>query len=627
MASRYPSNRRDSAGRRRLAALLVPAGVLVAAAVVVVVLISGGGSSEKPLQRAAAALATELSNNRYAPAREVLQGMSPARGTVTVAGLTHSGSRARVTLHWRWSLPFDRTWSYTTYAKLALQQGRWQPVFSPPLAYPSLRTGDVLRLAVTQAPRAAILASGGQPIVVPRPVVNVGVEPSRVHNLPQLARTLHQVLGINAAALVSAVKAAPPTAFVPVITLRRADYGRVRAAIYPLPGTVFTSGTLPLAPTRAFARSLLGVTGNPSAQLLSASHGRYTASMTVGLSGLQQAFDASLGGTPGLTVQAFDSHGSPAGTLYELSPKPGTPLRTTLETAAQNAADAALTAVHQASALVAVRISTGTVIASAIGPDPGAYNIAFQGTFPPGSTFKIVTALALLEQGEQPGSTVNCPADITVDGRQFHNAEHEVLGPITFAHAFAASCNTAFAGLAPRVPGSTLPRVAATLGLGRSLSIGVSAFGGAVPPPTDAVDLASEAFGQGRILVSPLAMAAAAAAVARGRWLAPEVIEGRAANGAPALPAGPVATLRTLMREVVTSGTATVLASQPGLPVYGKTGTAEIGAGTPPVTDAWFVGYQGDVAFAALVANTANGFGGAVAAPIVGRFLAKLQAG
>jgi hypothetical protein len=70
---------------------------------------------------------------------------------------------------------------------------------------------------------------------------------------------------------------------------------------------------------------------------------------------------------------------------------------------------------------------------------------------------------------------------------------------------------------------------------------------------------------------------------------------------------------------------AVVLASQPGLPVHGKTGTAETGNGTPPRTDAWFVGYQGDIAFAALVANTANGFGGAVAAPIVGRFLATLQ--
>jgi cell division protein FtsI/penicillin-binding protein 2 len=153
----------------------------------------------------------------------------------------------------------------------------------------------------------------------------------------------------------------------------------------------------------------------------------------------------------------------------------------------------------------------------------------------------------------------------------------------------------------------------------------VPAFGGAVPAPRDPVDLASEAFGQGRILVGPPAMAAVAAAVTRGRWLSPELIQGRGSPGAPQLPSGPIATLRARMRETVTSGSATVLASQPGLPVYGKTGTAETGTSTSPLTDAWFVGYQGDVAFAGLVANTANGFGGAVAAPIAGRFLARLQ--
>lgn len=602
--------------------------MLVLAAAAAAVLISRGGSSDQPLRRAAAALAGNLSSNSYAPARPLLQGMSPARGTVTVGSVSESGSHARATLRWRWALPFDRSWSYTTEATFALRQGQWQPVLSPRTVHPSLKTGDVLRLTVTQPPRATILAGDGQPIVVPRPVVNVGVEPKRVHNLPQLAQTLHQVLGINAAALVSAVKSAPPTAFVPVITLRRDAYERVRAVIYPLPGTVFTIGTLPLAPTSTFARSLLGTTGNPTAQLLDTSQGRYTPSMTVGVSGLEQAFDTSLGGIPGLTVTAIGTQGNSAGTLYQVSPKPGTSLHTTLEVPAQNAADSALAGVHQASALVAIRISTGAIIASAVGPDPGGYNIAFQGTYPPGSTFKIVTALALLEQGEQPTDTVNCPAYLTVDGRQFHNAEHEVLGQITFAHAFAASCNTAFAGLAPHVSGTTLPRTAASVGLGRPLSIGVPAFGGQVPAPTDPVDRAAEAFGQGQILVSPLAMASAAAAVARGRWLPPTLIEDRGASGSPAgptLPSGPVTTLRTLMREVVTSGTATVLASQPGLPVYGKTGTAETGTGTPPLTDAWFVGYQGDIAFAALVANTANGFGGAVAAPIVGRFLARLQ--
>jgi cell division protein FtsI/penicillin-binding protein 2 len=75
------------------------------------------------------------------------------------------------------------------------------------------------------------------------------------------------------------------------------------------------------------------------------------------------------------------------------------------------------------------------------------------------------------------------------------------------------------------------------------------------------------------------------------------------------------------MRDVVTSGTGTALAGQPGPPVYGKTGTAETGTNNPPHTDAWFIGYQGDIAFAALIANTTNGYGGTTAAPIISHFL------
>jgi cell division protein FtsI/penicillin-binding protein 2 len=123
-------------------------------------------------------------------------------------------------------------------------------------------------------------------------------------------------------------------------------------------------------------------------------------------------------------------------------------------------------------------------------------------------------------------------------------------------------------------------------------------------------------------------MAAAAAAIARGRYQPPHLLEHTGPPqppAAPPLPAHPVAILRSLMRQVVTSGTATVLASQPGLPVYGKTGTAEYGNTNPPQTDAWFIGYQGDIAFACLVAATKHGFGGTLAAPIIGHFLATLQ--
>jgi cell division protein FtsI/penicillin-binding protein 2 len=620
--------------------VLVTALVGIAVAATSVLLWGTGRTRPRPAGEAAALAAAltsghfravDFTNATTAPTtvwQRLHDGMGNARATVGVVGLRDTGGGAVARLRWKWRLPFGRSWSYATTATLVLRSGRWWPVWSPRLLQPSLRPGDSLRLTVTRARRAPILGADGRPLIAPRQIVNVGVEPRRVKHLARLTRTLHRVLGIDAAALAKAVRSAAPTAFVPVITLRRADYERLRSVIYPLPGTVFATGTLPLAPTRAFARALLGNVGHPTAEMLKNAPGRYNPAETVGLSGLEQAFDGRLAGTPGLEVHAVDSHGASRRTLYRVAPRAGQALRSTLEVAAQEAADAALVGTNHPTALVAIRISSGAVIASAIGPDPSGYNIAFQGQYPPGSTFKIVTALALLERGEQPTDPIACPARITVDGRQFHNAEREVLGTISFAQAFAASCNTAFVGLSARVPGTTLPRTARTLGIGVPLSLGVPSFAGVAPAPQDPVELAAEAFGQARILVSPLAMAAVAAAVARGRYQPPHLVESAGAPPPPTgppLPNGAVATLRSLMREVVTGGTATVLATQPGLPVYGKTGTAEYGTGSPPQTDAWFVGYQGDIAFACLVAGTKNGFGGTLAAPIVGRFLAALQ--
>jgi cell division protein FtsI/penicillin-binding protein 2 len=553
-------------------------------------------------------------------------GMREATPSVGVTRTEVHGDAATVSLAWSWRLPLEKHWAYRTSATLRYVHGAWRAVWSPGLVHPSLGPGSALELSVRQPLRAPILATGGQPIVEPRPVVNVGIEPKRVRNLKRLVRRLHVLLGVREQPLLSAVRAAAPLSFVPVITLRRAQYEALRDKIYPLPGTVFTSGTLPLAPTHAFARSLLGTTGEATAEVVAGSHGRIRPGEIVGLSGLELAYDDRLGGRPGLVVRSVGRQGH-ATTLFETATRPGAPLRTTLEPRVQEAADAALAGVKQPSALVAIRISTGDLIAVSVGPDPGEYDIALQGQYPPGSTFKLATTLALLARGLQPMETVDCPALLTVDGKVFHNAEQEVLGPAPFSQDFARSCNTAFASLAPRVPGPALPAAARALGIGIQPSLGVPAFGGSVPTPAGPVELAADAFGQGRVLVSPFAMAGAAAAIARGRWQAPRLVldSARPAVG-PLLPAGAVATLRSLMREVVTSGTGTLLAVQPGPPVYGKTGTAEIGAQTPPRTDAWFVGYQGDIAFAALVANTHNGFGGTVAAPVVSRFLGRLHA-
>jgi cell division protein FtsI/penicillin-binding protein 2 len=160
--------------------------------------------------------------------------------------------------------------------------------------------------------------------------------------------------------------------------------------------------------------------------------------------------------------------------------------------------------------------------------------------------------------------------------------------------------------------------------------MGLSSFPGAVPSPTDTADLAASAIGQGSIVVSPLDMAMVAASVDSGSVRPAKLVVGSpddpsSASTAPgrALPSAVVEDLRQMMASVVADGTA----AGTGLPsgTYAKTGTAQYGSGDPLPTDAWLIGYRGDVAFA-MVVHDSKGNGGPVDGPVVARFLDGLPA-
>jgi cell division protein FtsI/penicillin-binding protein 2 len=161
-------------------------------------------------------------------------------------------------------------------------------------------------------------------------------------------------------------------------------------------------------------------------------------------------------------------------------------------------------------------------------------------------------------------------------------------------------------------------------GLDRKPHIGLIAFGGSVPQPSDEADLAATAIGQAQVLVSPLAMAMVAAAADTGTVRPAHLVLGEPGTAAApgALPAALVSDLHEMMASVVSSGTA---AGQ-GLPAgtYAKTGTAQYGTSKPLKTDAWLVGFKGDIAFAAIVVNS-NGNGGPTCGPIVATFLKGLS--
>jgi cell division protein FtsI/penicillin-binding protein 2 len=236
----------------------------------------------------------------------------------------------------------------------------------------------------------------------------------------------------------------------------------------------------------------------------------------------------------------------------------------------------------------------------------------------------VVTASALANAGMRPSSTVQCPSQVNIGGRIFHNDDNEKLGTTSLLNAFAVSCNSTFAMLATqRLDGPALASMAETFGFNAKPALGIPATLGQFTTPHQPVDLAADAFGQGTDLVNPLSQASVVAAIEDGTWRPPQLV----ISPAPRQTAQPrgispaiLDTLRPMMHAVVTSGTAAGVGFPPG--VYGKTGTAQYGNGPNPPSHGWFIGYQGDLAFAVLVEG--GGLGADSAGPIANAFLRKL---
>ncbi len=554
-----------------------------------------------------------------------------ARGSLRVTGLSdRQAGSATADYDASWQLPGVATpWTYSGSLPMVKQAADWRVSWDASDIHPQLVNGSHLALQRTQPARAALTDRTGSPLFTPTPVVTVGINPAGVRDLAALAAQLAAVpaLQTSAAEIAGDVKAAGKDQFVPIITLRRAAYEQIKPQIFNLPGTQFQSDTRLLPPTSNFAEPLLGSIGPATAEIIAASKGQLEAGDTVGLSGLQQALDTQLRGTPGITVYAAsdtdNALGAKLGTVS--APVPGKPVRLTLDSRLQQAADATLAAEDRPAAIVALQPSTGRILAVAnSAATPG--DIALTGQYPAGSTFKIATYTAALQADPAlaADTEVDCPPTVTVDGRTFENENRFSHGKIPLSAAFGYSCNTTAIDLATKLPAGALAAAAGDLGLGGNWTLPVPAFSGSIPATASGTEQAAEAIGQGKVLVSPLLMASMAAAAASGRPVAPSLVDGQQASPGQGLGSRVTSTLNALMRATVAMPGATGYALLHDLPggLRGKTGTAEFGTDTPPKSHSWFAGTRGDLAVAVFVYGGENSTTGAV--PLTRQFFTKV---
>jgi cell division protein FtsI/penicillin-binding protein 2 len=517
-------------------------------------------------------------------------------------------------------------WDYTNKLFLSRQGADWRVSWSPQTVFPDLASDRHFARTRALPPRAAILAHDGTPLTTDTSTIYIGIEPSHIKDQATVVNTLVRYVGANASQL-NAALAAPglrPDDFVPVQLVTEAQFAPLRPILAPVPGIVFQHTGGRIAATSDLASHVVGHVGPATADELAKLGDLYEPGDVVGQTGIELVYESTLRGTPSGSVTVVDSTGTTISTPKQFTSTPGQAVTTTLDLPTQRAAERALDGVANPAALVAIQPSTGNILAVVARPVAGI-DRALESSYPPGSTFKIMTSTALLGSGVTTNTPITCPPSVNIDGKSFSNFEGEAAGTIPFHRAFAISCNTAFIQLADKVPASAMAAAAAQFGFNTPLAIGVPTVGGSYPTTADDVEKVASAIGQARVTASPLQMATVAATVDAGVWRPPHLVGPPPPDpGLASLSADTDQALRALMAEVVTSGTGTAAAVPGGIPVSGKTGTAEFGTVRPLQTHAWFVGFRGDLAFSVLVEG--GGVGGRVAAPLAARFLVNLSA-
>jgi cell division protein FtsI/penicillin-binding protein 2 len=517
-------------------------------------------------------------------------------------------------------------WSYEGTLRLVRagdDDRPWLVDWSPASIHPSLAPGLALARTRVQPERAPITDAAGQPLVEAGPGTIIGIEPRRVQDRQEVKDALATHLEVDPATVDARLDAPgiQPDHFVTIVTVPTPRYDEVRDAIYPVPGLLFRETTIRSGPSDGFAQHVLGTAGEITAEQLEELGPPYQPGDIVGRTGLEARFEQELAGTPSGEIQLVDPTGAVVEVIDTIEGTAPTPVATTFDPAVQAAVENGLAGVTKPAAVVVVD-ADGDIRAAASRPLDDGFNRAFAGTYPPGSTMKVVTSGGLLDAGVTADTPVECPETVNAGGRVFKNFEGGSLGTVPFGTAFAESCNTAFVNVTADLPAADMLAAAEQFGFNTEYSVGLTTESASFPEPADATEKAAAAIGQGRVLASPVHMATVAAAVIDGTWEPPTLLPELEAEDPPAPTelSGPTReTLATLMRRVVTEGSGTA-ANVEGCEVAGKTGTAEFGSGDPLPTHAWFIGICGDLALAIVIED--GGVGGRDATPVAGQIFA-----
>ena len=548
-----------------------------------------------------------------------------------------------------------------------------------------------ISLIRVRAPRGIVFDRHGNVLVTNRPSFSVSLDLDAVRDVDATVGAVAAALGLDRAELAHKVRSVEPyRRFEPVRVKEdasRQEVAALESLRYEYPGVLVEVEPRRSYPHGTLASHVLGYVGQINvAELKARSDLGYRMGDSIGKLGIEKELDAELKGRDGFQQMEVDSLGRGIKVLSSIPPIPGHSVTLTIDLALQQVAEEVLAGLS--GAIVAIDPSDGSVLAAASSPaiDPNSFshglsqqewdllshdarhplqNRIVQAQYPPGSVFKILTAIAALESGAITTTTsYSCRGAMRYGNRDFRCWKKEGHGEISLHRALVESCDVYFYQVGLKAGIDEIARVAREFGLGKATGL---ELGGEAPglipdsawkrrvrkEPWYSGETLSAAIGQGYDLVTPVQAALLAATVANGGSVyRPHLIRRVADNAGSTIRTGAAVAERTVVLKPETlaairsglwgvvnepGGTASG-ARVPGLAVAGKTGTAQVvrmaargerqvATGLESKDHAWFVCYAANgtaqVAIAVIVEH--GGHGGSVGAPIARRLITELK--
>jgi penicillin-binding protein 2 len=551
--------------------------------------------------------------------------------------------------------------------------------------YQDIADNQHVRTIALRAPRGVLFDRNGKILVENSYTFTIAVvrelSPNADHNVDQTINRLAAVTGIDATRAIDEVKRHKREAlFRPVPIIEHATMAQVSAVLarkLEMPEVIVQQEPTRTYPLGGVGAHLFGYVGEiQDAQLDKPDFVGVPSGSVVGQSGLERTYNNLLMGTDGRREVAVNSSGREIAEMGEDNPIDGNRLQLTVDIDLQKALEEAFKSREFAGGAMMIDPRNGEVLAMTSQPefDPNDFangvdrskwsslmndplkplqDRLLQGRFSPGSTFKIVMALAALDQGIiTPDFKVYCPGSITIYTHVFHCDKKEGHGTLDLRHALEQSCDVYFYQLASMMKIDTIHDYAAKLGLVGRTGIDLPNEIESIIPSTEwklkakgekwyGGDTISVGIGQGYVTVTPISLAVMISAVANGgQIITPHVVravdEGQGWSVTQARPPRPVFPMRPEVIEPVRDGLwmavngagTGVAAKVAGQDVVGKTGTAQVistegakalkGSGVNVNDNSWFIFYapRDNPEIAGVVFAEHAGWGATGAAPI-----------